>query len=46
MFHHLCEITLRQVREAWALEINQSSNPDSATYHVVTLDKELNFSYS
>ena len=46
MFNHLCEITVRQVREAWALEINPGSNPDSAVYHVVTLDKELNYSYS
>ena len=46
MFSHLCEIPVRQVREAWALETDPGANPGSAVSHVVTLDKELNSSYS
>ena len=46
MFSHLCEIIVRQVKEAWTLEINPGSNPGSAVYHVVALDKGLNSSYS
>ena len=46
MFNHLCEIIVRQVKEAWTLEINPGSNPGSVVYHVVTLDKGFNSSYS